>query len=82
MGVTLGGVLLSALGAGLTVAGLSDGGLGTCDITEGQRCSARPSGAALFGIGVALSAVGDVSMLAVGPALWINGARQRPEEAR
>lgn len=77
--VTVGGALAAFAGGMLTWASMS--AFPQCDSTEGRHCPPpNPASAGLFIGGVTLSAIGDVSMLVVGPAMWIRGAQQRPVE--
>jgi hypothetical protein len=78
--LTLGGAVLFGAGLALSLAGMSNGAFGRCDITDGQQCDPDPKGAALFTAGIALSIVGDPAMLAAGPALMMRGARLAPAE--
>jgi len=77
--ITAASVGLTLIGALLTIAGLDHGGLGTCDITEGEQCPADKTGAALMTAGMFISVLGDGGLFIGGPATWIAGAR-RPRE--
>jgi hypothetical protein len=84
MGVTLIGVSLALSGALLAVFSVSPGYGGYVgDPTEGGPGShTTDKGAAMFVIGTTFAAVGDAATFAVGPGLWIAGARRAPLELR
>jgi hypothetical protein len=91
MGVTLIGAALAITGAALGIAGFNRGNEGCGDITE-HPCYDDPStppalearraeGDRMFAAGLSIGLIGDVALL-VGPALWIAGAFQRPDELK
>jgi hypothetical protein len=86
--VTLGGLVLSALGLGLGFGGFGLSTKGCGDITEHPCYDSmdpslnreRAAGDAMFTSSLVIGPIGYAALFLVGPALWIAGARQAPRE--